>query len=115
MTPSGVTPSAVTTHVLDTMRGCPARGVSVLLQRQDGSTVAESRTDDDGRVADLGPRHLDPGTYRLVLATGAYFDAIGQQTFYPEVWVTFTLDDPAQHYHVPVLLSPFAYSTYRGS
>lgn len=107
--------SAVTTHVLDTALGRPAAGVPVLLQRDDRSTVAKGRTDDDGRVLDLGPERLDAGTYRIVLDTAGYFEATGQHGFYPEIAITFTLADPAQHYHVPVLLSPFAYSTYRGS
>jgi 5-hydroxyisourate hydrolase len=109
------TRSAVTTHVLDTALGRPAAGVPVLLQRQDGSTLGKAHTDDDGRAADLGPAHLEAGTYRIVFDTATYFAATGQRGFYPEVAVTFTLADPEQHYHVPVLLSPFAYSTYRGS
>ena len=107
--------SAVTTHVLDTALGRPAAGVPVALQRDDGSVLAKATTDDDGRVADLGPEHLDAGNYRVVLDTAAYFEATGQSGFYPEVTVMFTVADPAQHYHVPVLLSPFGYSTYRGS
>src|SRR3990170_613409 len=109
------TRSAVTTHVLDTGRGRPAAGVAVVLQRDDGSVLAKAHTDDDGRVLELGPERLDPGSYRLVLDTAAYFEATGQSGFYPEVTVTFTVADPAQHYHVPVLLSPFGYTTYRGS
>jgi len=107
--------SAVTTHVLDTARGRPAAGVPVVLQRDDGSVLAKARTDEDGRVADLGPGDLAAGAYRLVFDTAAYFEATGQRGFYPEVAVTFTVADPAQHHHVPVLLSPYGYSTYRGS
>jgi 5-hydroxyisourate hydrolase len=109
------TRSAVTTHVLDTALGRPAAGVPVLLQRDDGSLLAKTHTDDDGRVLDLGPDRLDTGTYRIIFDTAAYFEATGQSGFYPEVAVTFTVADVAQHYHVPVLLSPYGYSTYRGS
>jgi 5-hydroxyisourate hydrolase len=77
--------------------------------------VASAVTDADGRVAELGPDRVEPGTYRLVFDTAAYFAATGQTGFFPEVSLVFTLTDPEQHYHVPVLLSPFAYSTYRGS
>lgn len=106
--------SAVTTHVLDTARGVPASGVPVRLEAPDGSTWTAT-TDDDGRVRALGGEAAQPGTYRLVLDTGAYFSASGQQGFYPEVVVTFEITDTGQHHHVPVLLSPYAYSTYRGS
>lgn len=108
--------SAVTTHVLDTGRGRPAAGVPVRLERCYGATVlVRARTDGDGRVQDLGPDRLDAGDYRIVFDTGAYFARLGQAAFYPEVTVTFTLADPEQHYHVPLLLSPYGYSTYRGS
>lgn len=107
--------SAVTTHVLDTARGRPASGVPVRLERSDGAAVGQGRTDDDGRVRGLGPDRLDAGDYRLVFDTGAYFVALGQNGFYPEVTVTFTLADVDAHYHVPLLLSPYGYSTYRGS
>jgi 5-hydroxyisourate hydrolase len=110
--------STVTTHVLDTGRGRPASGVPVRLERvrpEGAETVATSTTDTDGRVGDLGPDDLPAGTYRLVLDTGAYFTKTGQTGFFPEVSVCFALTDPAQHHHVPVLLSPYAYSTYRGS
>jgi len=105
--------SVVTTHVLDSVTGLPARGVAV---RLDGRGVtAEARTDDDGRVRELGPARLDRGIYRVVFATGDWFAAHGRETFYPEVVVTFTVEDPDGHLHVPLLLSPYAYSTYRGS
>jgi len=105
--------SVVTTHVLDSVTGLPARGVAV---RLDGRGVtAEARTDDDGRVRELGPARLDRGIYRVVFATGDWFAAQGRETFYPEVVVTFTVEDPDGHLHVPLLLSPYAYSTYRGS
>lgn len=113
--------SAITTHVLDTALGRPARGVPVRLESVTDTAsnavaaLATATTDDDGRVADLGPDRVPAGTYRLVFDTASYFAATGQRAFFPEVTLTFTLADPEQHYHVPVLLSPFAYSTYRGS
>jgi 5-hydroxyisourate hydrolase len=110
--------STVTTHVLDTSLGRPAAGVRVRLEHlADGapSPVAETSTDDDGRVRDLGPDALPPGIYRVVFDTGAYFARSGQRTFYPEVTVSFQIEPGGGHYHVPLILSPFAYSTYRGS
>ena len=110
--------SRVTTHVLDTVAGRPATGVGVVLEVAAGTgwhPVAEGWTDVDGRVGDLGPADLRPGTYRVRFATGAWFAAAGVEAFYPEVVIPFTLADAAAHYHVPLLLSPFAYSTYRGS
>ena len=113
--------SGITTHVLDTAAGRPAAGVAVRLEvrraGRDWVPLAERTTDADGRVRDLvadGSR-LDAGTYRLTFATGAYFAAKGQGTFFPEASVVFEVGDPAQKYHVPLLLSPFGYSTYRGS
>ncbi|MEV0702611.1 hydroxyisourate hydrolase [Saccharopolyspora sp. NPDC050389] len=110
--------SAVTTHVLDAARGTPAAGVTIRLEAAKGpnwAALAEGRTDDDGRIKDLGPDRLDAGDYRLTFDTGEYFDRQGVATFYPQVQIAFRIADPAQHYHVPLLLSPFAYSTYRGS
>ncbi|MGI3782991.1 MAG: hydroxyisourate hydrolase [Janthinobacterium lividum] len=110
--------SRVTTHVLDAVTGRPAAGVAVVLERYEGEgwvPVAEGRTDADGRVGRLGPDELGEGAYRVTFAVGAYFTGQGQQAFYPEVTISFTLDDPAAHYHVPLLLSPYAFSTYRGS
>ncbi len=110
--------SAITTHVLDTARGRPAAGVPVRLEAvmSDGSsTLAEATTNEDGRVPELGPDEIESGTFRLTFDTASYFQATGQPAFFPEVSITFAVDDPSQHYHVPVLLSPFALSTYRGS
>jgi 5-hydroxyisourate hydrolase len=110
--------STVTTHVLDTSLGQPAVGVQVRLERlADGepSPVAEGVTDDDGRVRELGPEGLQPGTYCVVFGIGEYFARSGQRTFYPEVAVAFLIDSAAGHYHVPLVVSPFAYSTYRGT
>jgi len=113
--------SGITTHVLDTSAGRPAAGMGVRLEVRSADrgwvTLAERATDADGRVRDLladGSR-LDAGTYRLTFATGAYFASQGQRTFFPEASVVFDVRDPEQHHHVPLLLSPFGYSTYRGS
>lgn len=110
--------SAITTHVLDTSRGQPAAGIGVRLEHARATNVkylASGVTDSDGRVRDLGPDDVDPGNYRLVFDTASYFAATGQSAFFPEILVTFTISDASQHHHVPVLLSPYAYSTYRGS
>ena len=109
---------AVTTHVLDTARGIPAAGVAVRLERRARGTwvpVGEGTTDADGRCRGLTTGGLEPGTHRLVFATGEYAAARGPPSFYPEVVVTFDIADAAAHFHVPLLLSPFGYSTYRGS
>ncbi|MGQ4596988.1 hydroxyisourate hydrolase [Nocardia sp. R6R-6] len=104
--------SALSTHVLDTMRGSPAVGVSVTLYLQ-ARQLCSSLTDADGRISALAEA-LEPGSYRLVFDTGAYFARQQVETFYPEVVVTFAVTED-RHYHVPLLLSPFAFSTYRGS
>lgn len=108
--------SHITTHVLDARDGRPASGVVVQLFVRDGESwnpIAEAVTDDDGRATQLGPERVPAGDYRLRFDTGAYFAARDIPTFYPEAIVTFRVDD--SHSHVPLLLSPFAYSTYRGS
>lgn len=108
--------SHLTTHVLDATAGAPAAHVAVSLGRYVDGTLEEidsGVTDADGRAA-LGPDALEPGMYGLTFGTGAYFADRGQPCFYPLVTVTFTVDD-LPHYHVPLLLSPFSYSTYRGS
>jgi 5-hydroxyisourate hydrolase len=105
--------SSVTTHVLDTSRGVPADGVAVALERHgaDGwDVVGRTFTDADGRVRDLGP--VPAGRYRLRFDTGAY---LGGGAFYPEVSVQFAVEDGEGHLHLPLLLNPFGYSTYRGS
>jgi 5-hydroxyisourate hydrolase len=117
--------SAITTHVLDTARGAPAAGVPVRLERvsdEDPGEIGRASTDSDGRVRDIGPDALRPGTYRLVFDVARYFAGLDQQdqreprdAFFPEVAVTFTADGEAPHYHIPLLLSPFGYATYRGS
>lgn len=105
----------LSTHVLDTSLGRPAAGIGVVLESQDGTDLGQGFTDGDGRVGAIGPERLDPGEYRLRFATGDYFAARGEAAFYPEVVVVFTVADGSEHYHVPVLLSPYGYSTYRGS
>lgn len=105
----------VTTHVLDTARGKPAAGVAVRLEGPDGGLLAEAVTDEDGRVGGLGPDELPPGSYRLVFQTGAYFASGAQQSFYPQVSVDFEIAEPGAHYHVPLLVSPYGFTTYRGS
>jgi 5-hydroxyisourate hydrolase len=109
--------SAVTTHVLDTALGRPAAGVPVRLESLAGAgrLLASASTDEDGRVGDLGPERVEPGAYRLVFDTASYFESSGRRGFFPEVSVVFTVVEAGQHHHVPLLLSPFAYSTYRGS
>ena len=105
--------SQVTTHVLDTALGAPASGLDVVLE-SDSGPVAAGRTDLDGRVTSLGPERLEPGTYRLRFATGDYLARTDQPVFFPEVVVTFMVAGDA-HLHVPLLLSPFTCTTYRGS
>jgi len=113
--------SGITTHVLDVSIGRPAKGVPVRLEQLTAKTgwvtVSERATDDDGRVRDLlaAGHRLEAGVYGLMFKTADYFSARGTASFYPEVHVTFEIRDPEQHYHVPLLLSPFGYSTYRGS
>jgi 5-hydroxyisourate hydrolase len=107
--------STVTTHVLDTALGRPAAGVAVRLESAAGVVVASGVTDADGRLGPLGPDDLAPAAYRIWFGTGDYFARDGRRTFYPEVTVTFAVEGGGGHYHVPLTLSPFAYSTYRGS
>ncbi|MGN7970569.1 hydroxyisourate hydrolase [Microbacterium sp. 22296] len=103
----------LTTHILDATTGTPASGVTVTLGHLDGATIDAAATDADGRLS-LGPERLDDGDYSLTFATGAYFRARGVASFHPVVTVAFSVSSDA-HLHVPLLLSPFAYSTYRGS
>ena len=108
---------SLSTHVLDAVTGEPAAGVRVVLSRRDAGAwteLATATTDDDGRVRDLAPDGLAAADHRLVFDTGAWFAATGTTGFYPEVAVVFTVS-AERHHHVPLLLSPYAYSTYRGS
>jgi 5-hydroxyisourate hydrolase len=105
----------LSTHVLDTSLGKPAAGITVVLETVDAQAIGDGITDGDGRIGSIGPERLEAGDYRLRFASGGYFAARGVEGFYPEVVVVFTIADADQHYHVPVLLNPFGYSTYRGS
>jgi 5-hydroxyisourate hydrolase len=110
--------SGITTHVLDTSRGRPADRVGVVLARKDGDAwteVGRGTTDSDGRCKDLAPTPFVAGVYRLTFETGAYFASNGVAAFHPRIAVEFGVSDPGQHHHVPVLVSPFGYTTYRGS
>jgi 5-hydroxyisourate hydrolase len=135
--------SAITTHVLDIAAGCPAAGLAVRLEHvapAGPQEIARATTDSGGRITSLGPERIEPGTYRLVFDTGGYHgrqagsgasassrtgdsNASGTDEpvflpavpFFPEVTITFTVADDREHYHVPLLMSPFGYSTYRGS
>ncbi len=112
--------SPITTHVLDTSLGRPAAGVAVTLEIETAGQwrkLASRATNADGRVVDLVPegRPVERGLYRLCFETGVYFEAQGVLSFHPRIRVEFAIRDPAQHFHVPLLLSPFGYTTYRGS
>ena len=113
--------STISTHILDTSRGKPANGVHIDLEMQNfdesWTKLAEAWTDDDGRVKPffLVESHLSAGTYRLCFDIEPYFSALATETFFPQVIVVFKLGDDAQHYHVPLLINPYGYSTYRGS
>jgi 5-hydroxyisourate hydrolase len=105
---------SLSTHVLDAVSGAPAVGVAVTLTDASGRELAAAQTDGDGRVPTLG-NTLKAGLYRLHFDTGSYFSTRDISAFYPEVVIAFEVTDEDTHYHVPLLLSPFAYSTYRGS
>lgn len=111
--------SPITTHVLDTALGCPAGGLAIQLSSKTEAgwrVLAEGTTNADGRIADLlEPGSLKAGDYRMLFDTGAYLEAAGRPVFYPQVVIDFRITTPEQHYHVPLLLAPFGYSTYRGS
>ena len=107
--------SFVSAHVLDAVAGTPAAGIRVSLLDGDGAAIAEQVTDSDGRVGDLGPDRLEPGEYAVTFATAAYFADRGRDTFFPRVTVHFTVATGERHYHVPLLLSAYSYTTYRGS
>lgn len=111
--------SQITTHILDTSLGKPAKGITISLEEKTGhnwNTLASGITNDDGRIADLLPKDklLPHGIYRLLFKVKPYFEKLNQKSFYPEVTVEFEITEDA-HYHVPLLLNPYGYSTYRGS
>lgn len=111
---------SISTHILDTSTGRPAAGVSVTLEERHGDAwvaIGSAESDADGRVRSLVPtgRTIVPGTHRLRFEVGDHFGAQGRPAFFPSVEIAFRVDGPGEHYHVPLLISPFAYSTYRGS
>jgi 5-hydroxyisourate hydrolase len=110
----------ITTHVLDLTQGRPAQGVTVILevrQASEWTPVGRGTTDDNGRLMTLTEEWpLSPGTYRLTFDIGTYYRALGLTSpFFPEAKITFNVRDTEEHYHVPLLVSPYGYSTYRGS
>ena len=113
--------ATISTHILDLARGAPAGGVAVDLAAQNTdlswTELSHAWTDEDGRVKPffLVEEPLQAGTYRLVFDTESYFAGLDIESFFPQVTIVFRLDDAAQHYHVPLLISPYGYSTYRGS
>ena len=111
--------SGITSHVLDTSRGTPAEGITIRLESEAADTqwktLNEAVTDSDGRVANLAPDSLPAGDFRISFLVEEYFKRQEVKSFYPIVRIEFKVDDPKQHYHVPLLLNPFGYSTYRGS
>jgi len=107
--------SPITTHVLDTAKGCPAADIAVTLEylnNGDWQQIAKGETDADGRIMDWMESAANAGDYRITFATASYHENKG---FFPSVTINFNIDNPDQHYHVPLLLSPFSFSTYRGS
>jgi 5-hydroxyisourate hydrolase len=108
--------STITTHVLDTSLGRPAEGIRVKLQFE-GAVVGSGVTDGDGRVRELvaAGTPLEAGVYRLTFSVGEYFEQTGRDAFYPEIVLSFRIPAGSGHYHVPLILSPFGYSTYRGT
>ena len=109
---------SISTHVLDTMRGTAAAGLTVTLSRRepdgDWKEIGSAVTDADGRIRDLSGEELDDGEYRLEFDTRPYFERSGLTAFYPRVQVVISLDDPGAHLHIPLLLSAYGYTTYRG-
>lgn len=106
---------SISTHVLDTATGSPAIGLAYSLSDESGTVLAAGVTDDDGRGPDLNLVAVPAGVYRMTFDTGAYHLSRGTTGFYPEAVVCFQVSDPSAHHHVPLILSPFGYSTYRGS
>jgi 5-hydroxyisourate hydrolase len=112
--------SGISCHVLDTSLGRPAEGIRIVLERLGEAgewlSLSQAATNADGRALGLaGTQPLSPGAHRITFATGPYFIEKGQPVFYPDVRVTFVVSAAGENYHIPLLLSPFGYSTYRGS
>ncbi|VXC08364.1 hydroxyisourate hydrolase [Massilia sp. 9I] len=113
-------PNPLSVHVLDLQSGRPTAGIRVALEQRDGAAwreLANGVTDAQGRIQALYPKNgkLAAGDYRIVFQTGEHYKRQGQATFFPRIPVEFSVDAPTQHYHIPLLLSPFGYSTYRGN
>ncbi len=108
--------SQLTTHILDTSKGKPAKGILITLYNSKNELLAKGITNDDGRIGDLLPADqlLEKGIYRLIFETASYFSEQNIKAFYPRVTIEFEITDNS-HYHVPLLLNPYGYSTYRGS
>ena len=110
--------TTISTHVLDTALGAPAAGIEVTLYRVSGGRATElgrGTTNADGRVASFAARELHAGTHRLCFDVASYFAGSNRASFYSEICIAFEVSASPQHYHVPLLLSPYGYSTYRGS
>jgi len=105
----------ISTHILDTSRGRPAEGVTVVLFGPAGTELARGVTNSDGRVKPLLEAIPAAGAFRLVFEVAPYFAKLGVESFYPHVTIEFSVKAPGEHYHVPLLLNPFGFSTYRGS
>lgn len=113
-------PNPLSVHVLDLQSGQPTEGIRVTLEQRDGErwrALANGVTNAQGRIAALYPegKTVTEGDYRIVFETGEHYAKQGQKSFFPRIPVEFKMDAAAQHYHVPLLLSPFGYSTYRGN
>ncbi len=112
--------SGITTHVLDTAKGKPGKGISITLEKKTGDTyskIGAGVTNDDGRLPGLlaDDYKLESGIYRISFDTAAYYKTQGQKCFYPEASIVFEIEKPEEHFHVPLLISGYGYSTYRGS
>lgn len=113
--------SGISTHVLNLMTGLPARNLPVSLELRGAlntwRAVGEGRTNEEGRIEDLLPKgvRIQTGTYRLTFDVAAYFRSQSTVSFYPEIAIAFGVRDAAQHHHIPLLIGPFGYTTYRGS
>jgi 5-hydroxyisourate hydrolase len=107
----------ISTHILDTHLGKPAANVKVKLFNEHAVLISEAKTNSDGRVSveDFALSEIKAGKYSISFAVEAYFESLNIETFFPKVVIHFSIKDAQQHYHIPLLISPFAYSTYRGS
>ncbi|CEI91177.1 Putative 5-hydroxyisourate hydrolase [Rhizopus microsporus] len=112
--------SPITCHVLIASLGTPGQGIDVKSEKLDPqgfNTLSTAQTNNDGRCPNLLPNDykVEKGIYRVIFETQAYFQKLGQACFYPYVQIVFEIDQPEQHYHIPLLISPYSYTTYRGS